>query len=298
MLWKSKGLIFNSSEKVKQIQSHSWVPTPIRLKDGLYKIFYAGRDRFNHSNIYSFDYSFKKQKVVNFSQKPHLKKGRLGCFDDCAVIPSHVIFHKKKFCLYYIGWTQGKSVPYISALGLATSKSLNSSFKKVSEAPIFGKTKEEPIFTASCFVKKNKNFEMWYTSNKSWKKIKNKLIPKYNIKFATSKNGIDWSTKDNAIKFKSKKEIAITRPWIINFKKQTIMFYSYRGRSYKIGYAIKKKKKWIRKDKDLRFHNSISKFDNSMREYGAVINYKEKLFMFYNGNNFGENGIGLAEFID
>ena len=33
-----------------------------------------------------------------------------------------------------------------------------------------------------------------------------------------------------------------------------------------------------------------------MREYGAVINYKEKLFMFYNGNNFGEDGIGLAEY--
>lgn len=298
MFWKSKGLIFNSSEKVKHIKSHSWVPTPIKLKDGIYKIFYAGRDRFNHSNIYSFDYSFKNHRVVHFSQKPHLKKGRLGCFDDCAVIPSHVISYKKKFYLYYIGWTQGKSVPYLSALGLATSKSLNSSFKKFSEAPIFGRTKDEPIFTASCFVRKNKNFEMWYTSNKSWKKKRNNFIPRYNIKFATSKNGVDWFTRDDAIKFKSRKETAITRPWIINLKKKTIMFYSYRGQSYRIGYAIKYKKKWIRKDKYLKFNNSVSKFDSNMREYGAVISYKEKLFMFYNGNNFGEDGVGLAEYIE
>ena len=99
MLWKSKGLIFNSSKKVKHIKSHSWVPTPIKLKAGLFKIFYAGRDKFNHSNIYSFNYSFKKLKVVSFSQRPHLIKGRLGCFDDCAVIPSHIIFHKKQFYL-------------------------------------------------------------------------------------------------------------------------------------------------------------------------------------------------------
>ena len=298
MLWKSKGLIFNSSKKIKHIKSHSWVPTPVKLKDGVFKIFYAGRDKFNHSNIYSFDYSFIKKKVVAFSQKPQLTKGRLGCFDDCAVIPSHIIIYKKKFYLYYIGWTQGKSVPYISALGLATSKNLNSCFKKVSEAPILGRTKKEPIFTASCFVQKNKKFEMWYTSNKSWSKIKNKLVPKYNIRLATSVNGIDWATKNDVIKIKSKKEIAITRPWVINYKKQKIMFYSYRGKYYKIGYAIKNKTKWIRKDKKLKFYKSISKFDNKMREYGAVIKYKGKLFMFYNGNNYGEEGIGLAEYIN
>ena len=70
------------------------------------------------------------------------------------------------------------------------------------------------------------------------------------------------------------------------------------GKSYKIGYAIKNKTKWIRKDKKLKFYKSISKFDNKMREYGAVIKYKGKLFMFYNGNNYGEEGIGLAEYIN
>ena len=48
--------------------------------------------------------------------KTLLKKGRLGCFDDCAVIPSHIIKIKNKFHLYYIGWTRGIiSVLYISS---------------------------------------------------------------------------------------------------------------------------------------------------------------------------------------
>ena len=29
-------------------------------------------------------------------------------------------------------------------------------------------------------------------------------------------------------------------------------------------------------------------------EYAAVVKYKEHYYMFYNGNNYGENGIGLA----
>ena len=115
--------------------------------------------------------------------------------------------------MYYIGWTKGGSVPYISSLGLAISKSLNGKFKRVSEAPILGRTDKEPIFVASCFVEKTKRFKMYYTSNKHWRISKNNnYIPRYNIKYATSKNGLSWETKSDIIKFKSLSEIAITRP--------------------------------------------------------------------------------------
>ena len=32
-----------------------------------------------------------------------------------------------------------------------------------------------------------------------------------------------------------------------------------------------------------------------MQEYASVVEYKNKLIMFYNGNNFGAEGIGVAE---
>jgi hypothetical protein len=31
-----------------------------------------------------------------------------------------------------------------------------------------------------------------------------------------------------------------------------------------------------------------------MIEYAAVVRYKDRHFMFYNGNNYGADGIGLA----
>ena len=147
MLWKSEGLLFCPDHEISMINSHGWVPTPFKINEDVYKVFYAGRDKFNHSNIFAFDYSMNEQKITKIYQKPLLKKGRLGCFDDCAVIPSHIIKIKNKFHLYYIGWTRGISVPYISSLGLAISDDINKKFLRYSEAPIVGRSTNDPIFT-------------------------------------------------------------------------------------------------------------------------------------------------------
>ena len=201
-----------------------------------------------------------------------------------------------------MGWTRGIGVPYISSLGLAVS-SKNNDFKRLSEAPIIGRNLNDPIFIASCFIEKiKKKFRMIYTSNKSWTK-KKFFVPNYNLKYAYSKNGKNWITTSNfIIPNKSKQEIAITRPWITKIKNNEILFYSYKnyknkGRNYKIGYAIKNNKKWIRKD-NIHFKKSKDKFDNQMQEYGAFVKYKDRIYMFYNGNNYGEEGVGIAELMD
>ena len=43
-------------------------------------------------------------------------------------------------------------------------------------------------------------------------------------------------------------------------------------------------------------HVFLSKagFDSQMLEYAAVIKHQDSYFMFYNGNNYGFDGIGLA----
>ena len=75
------------------------------------------------------------------------------------------------------------------------------------------------------------------------------------------------------------------------------MIYSYgqmkNKNSYKIG-SYNKNGNWIRKDSDIKIINYKDKFDDKTQEYGATISYKGKNYIFYNGNNFGEKGIGLA----
>jgi len=183
-----KGIIYKPSN-VNWVKSHLWVPTAYKLNNEKIIIYFAGRNKKNESDIGYFIYDIKKNKVTNFSNGPILKRGSLGSFDDSAVIPSHIIKVKKIYYLYYIGWTQGKKIPYIPSIGLAYSKSLKSKFKKYSKSPILDKNYNDQYFIASCFVRKiKKNFIMDYTSNLSWKKIRSGTFPRYLIKTCRSKN--------------------------------------------------------------------------------------------------------------
>ena len=165
---------------------------------------------------------------------------------------------------------------------------------KISKSPILGKSKYDPYFVATCFVVKKKRFEMYYTSNLLWQKIKGSAQPKYLVKKAYSKNGIDWISKnEKVINFTNKNETAITRPWIIKIKNKTFMFYSVKKKYYKIKTSFYKKNKWIRK-KIFEFENKNLKFDNISQEYSSLIKFKNNIYMFYNGNDYGKQGIGLA----
>ena len=137
---------------------------------------------------------------------------------------------------------------------------------------------------------------MYYTSNLQWKKQGKKMIPRYLIKTGYSKNGYDWITnKKHTIKFKNSKEEAITRPWVIKLNKKFIMFLSLKIKNYKITCATSNNgKNWRRKNINFIQKNSRIKFDSKSQEYASVAKVGSKLYMFYNGNDYGKNGVGLA----
>ena len=53
------------------------------------------------------------------------------------------------------------------------------------------------------------------------------------------------------------------------------------------------------KDRGPRTESQFSKcgFDKKMQEYASIVNYGKDYFMFYNGNNYGEEGIGIAKLV-
>jgi hypothetical protein len=51
---------------------------------------------------------------------------------------------------------------------------------------------------------------------------------------------------------------------------------------------------WQRNDSLAGLDVSGSGFDHEMVEYAAVVVHDGQHFMFYNGNNYGYEGIGLA----
>ena len=64
-----------------------------------------------------------------------------------------------------------------------------------------------------------------------------------------------------------------------------------------MGYAISKNGlNWIRKDNLINLTTSKKKdeWDSDMIAYPHVIKFKNKKYMFYNGNGYGKDGIALA----
>lgn len=297
--WQRKGLIF----KPKKNYSHTQLPVSINMGKKV-RIFYSGRDKHGISHPYFFDLnSDNLNKIIYCHNKSIISLGEPGCFDDSGIMPACIIKIKHQYYLYYIGWSLRKNVPYSNAIGLAISKD-GKFFKKFSKSPIFSLTNLEPYFTGTISVIKcGKLYYAYYLSCIGWRKVNKKMEPLYDIKIANSKDGITWNREGKvAIKLKKENEGGLASATIAKIKQTYHMWFSYRGIkdyrdnkrfSYRIGYAFSKNLyKWHRDDKKFNLHFSKNAWDSEMMAYPNVIKVKNNLILFYNGNGFGQTGIG------
>jgi hypothetical protein len=297
--WIKRGLIIRPQKK-KWNLSHCMLPTPLKINENKFKIFFGSRNNKNQSSIGSVDILFKKQgfKVTNYTTKPLLKPGKLGHFDDNGVLPSSIIKKRGKTLLYYIGWQPRSTTRYSLIAGLSISAD-GINFKRFFNSPILKTNNSEPIsiLTAPHVIRHKNKYFMWYVSGIKWK---TKDYPLYNIKLAISKDGFNWiQTKKVCINLK-KNERAVARPFVIFKNKKFRMWYSYEKKvgHYKIGYAESVNgKDWKRLDDKINI-NTKENYEIKMRAYPSIIPLKQKLFMLYNGDNYGEKGILLAELKD
>ena len=155
-IWEKKGLIFKKLP-FRWSRSHSMLPTPLRITEYKYRIFFGTRNNKNQSSIGFIDYDFKNFKVIKKSNKPCLEIGDIGSFDDNGVLPSSVLKIKNKVYLFYIGWKPAATTRYSLITGLAYSNNNGQSFKRISKSQILFTSNKEPysILTAANVVKKS-----------------------------------------------------------------------------------------------------------------------------------------------
>lgn len=298
MKWQKLGLIAKPEKfNLKWWKSYGMDPCTIKLHGDVYRVFFCGRNNKNISMIGYFDYDLKKLKIKKISKKPILTPGQLGAFDDNGVTASCLIKNNNSIYLYYIGWKPKSTTRYSLMTGLAISKNSGKTFKRYSRSPILKLTDREPfsILTAPYVmkIKKNKWF-MWYVSCNQWV---NKDYPKYDIKFATSIDGKKWSQKGLTSINLKKNERAVARPSVLYENKIFKMWYCYERRvgQYRIGYAESTNGiNWKRIDSRANINPGKRDIDNKMIAYPHVIKHKGQKYMFYNGNDYGREGVCLA----
>ena len=279
------------------MHSHAAVPIAEFLGGNLFKIYFSSRDKFNRSYtgyvVINIDYP---NQIIDLSTKPVLAPGEIGEFDDSGAMATWLTTHESNRFLYYIGWNIGVTVPFRNSIGLAISNE-SEEFKRYSSGPIIDRSMHEPHFCASCCVMSDKDiWRMWYLSCTGWRLRNGKPEHKYHIKYAESSDGIHWR-RDGlvSIDYANNDEFAISRPSVIHDNDRWRMWYSYRGHSYRIGYAESEDgRKWKRLDHQAGIDVSSIGWDSEMIEYPFVFDHNDQRYMLYNGNGYGETGFGLA----
>lgn len=294
--WRKLGLVIQPDKRVPWAQTHCMVPTPQILSGGLVKVFFSGRDIHNRSHIGHATVDLNRDgRVVDFSPEPVLAPGALGCFDDNGVTPSCVIdLPGGELGLYYIGWNPGSTVRMHLFGGLAISRDNGKTFERWSKAPILERTRTDPYLnTAPWVVRDGDDYRIFYVSGHEWV---HKDLPRYNIKTGHSKDGRHWVRAGHVcIDFRDETENALARPYVILEDGLWRMWFAYKRSNYKIGYAESQDGlNWERLDHLAGIDVSPTGFDSEMVEYAAVVKHDGRSFMFYNGNNYGLEGIGLA----
>lgn len=300
--WEKLGLCYRVKGKFPWNKTHGALPVAVNLYSDIYRIFFATRDSENKSSIASVDININNpKKIINRSLKLLIIPGFYGFFDDRGALPSCVVNSGKDLYLYYSGWNSSKIDPvFYPSIGLAISRDNGKTFKKYSNAPIMARSKFDPCFSVSPFViNENGKWKMWYVSCFKWEKKNKKLQSLYHIKYAESEDGIHWNQSGRVCISLKKGETNIARPCVMKDDGIYKMWYCYeRGNGYRIGYAESEDGlKWKRKDNIIKIDLSLTGWDSQMMAYPYVIKHKDNFYMFYNGNNYGKDGFGVAKLI-
>ena len=270
MHWIKKGRIFIPDRQANWVQTHAMLPTPVALDENRYRVFVSGRDTENRSLIGYFDIRMGTDEITleHVSSEPVLTLGERGCFDDNGVTPSSVIRGEKNDLLYYIGWNSGTTTTRMSLIaGLASGSVTDGKFQRVSRAPLLQRTDAEPfgILTAPFVLCDESCWRMWYVSGTGWI---HKDLPRYNIKYAESRDGMHWErAAEVAIDFAHDNETALARPWVVKEEDTYHMFFSYKDPAigYRIGYAWSKDaRNWHREDDRMDLQVSADGWDSEM----------------------------------
>jgi len=301
MKWRKMGRIYAPDGSLPWARKFAFPPTPYFLNEEVIRIYVAFCDEQMVGRIGYVDVSADNPlEVLRVSEQPVLNIGTPGAFDENGLLPTCIVEVDGKLYLYYVGYQLGLKVRYYQFEGLAISTDGGESFVRAQRVPVTDRTDQELLNRTSAFVRRRGAcFQMWYVGGSEWTVIDGKPMPVYNIRYMESADGINWPAEGRVcVDYTGEGEYAFGRPFVVEENGRQLMFYSSRTRSkgYRIGYAESTDgQNWTRRDEGIGIDVSAGGWDSQMLAYACVVRHKDKVYMFYNGNNYGETGFGCAE---
>ena len=301
MKWNKKGLIIAPNQDIKYGTSRIMVPTPFLVNDSLLRIYCGFCDDNIVSRISYVDVNPNNpSQIIKINETPVLDIGEDGLFDDNGLCPTSVFTYNKQIYMYYFGFQKGVKIPFYMFMGLAISNDNGKTFSRVQKVPILDRTDKEPIMRSGGYVRNDNGiFKIWYPSGNSFVNVKGKLTHTYSLKYLESNDGINWGDEGLVIlKPNEPDEYGFGRPYVWIENDIYKMLYSIRtfSKGYRLGYAVSNDGiHWTRQDDQINISVSNIGWDSEIICYSSLFKFKNKTYLFYNGNHLGQTGFGYAE---
>jgi sucrose-6-phosphate hydrolase SacC (GH32 family) len=313
MRWKKLGKIFDPTIHpfFKDYVGFAQSPQVLVLRDRVRVYFSIRKEDKNGkflSHISFVDFNTDLTSIINVADHQVIELGALGSFDEHGIFPINPVEYKNEIYAYTCGWSRRVSVSVETSIGLAMSKDGGLTFQKIGDGPIFSSALHEPFLVGDSFVRVfNDVFHMWYIYGTKWSKFSNESSPDrvYKIAYAKSHDGITWQRDGKQIVAdKLNEDECQALPTVTYFDSRYHMYFCYRHatgfrknreRSYRIGYAFSDDLlNWNRNDEEVGIDVTPGDWDSDMLCYPHVFQYENKIYLLYNGNEFGKYGFGLA----
>ena len=302
LTWTKQGLVFATAQhSVGEWMHHAALtPTPYRIDDEHIRVYAGFRDAEGVSRIGYVDLRADDPTiVVRVSAKPVLDVGRGGCFDDNGMILGDIVEAPGGLHMFYVGFQRVAKAKFLAFTGLALSTDGGHSFQRVQETPILDRGPgRSTIAAVHSVMHENGRWRLWYAVGDDWEDIGGQPYPRYHIRYAETDDLQAIPREDQVCLLPRGSEYRIGRPRVYRIGGKYVMYFT-RGNitgEYFPGVAYSDDGvHWERHDEALGVQLSASGWDSRTLSYPALIRQRDKLLMFYNGNDMGVDGFGVAE---
>lgn len=278
--------------------SHMMAPAPYIGADGICYVYFGAWDANNISSIFRMKYDLEAFQASEYEFQ--IEKGLAGTFDENGVFPGAAFEFEGMSYLSYTGFQLGHKIPHYNFAGLCRIN-IGGELARTRDYPILDRT-SEGLFVRSGLTYSNLNGTdfSFYAAGSSFEMIAGKMRPNYDI-FMQKKSPFNLEPSGQQIIERNADEHGLGRPYVCQFKGKLMLFYTRRKKdfNYRVGMALSDDQgnNWKRSDYLLDGITSLLPgIDDEMQYFPAPLIFKDDLFIFYNGNNFGRHGIGVAKF--
>ncbi|MEO8998681.1 MAG: hypothetical protein ABI227_05310, partial [Rhodanobacter sp.] len=201
--------------------------------------------------------------------------------------------------MFYVGFQRVAKAKFLAFTGLAVSTDGGDHYRRVQETPILDRAPgRRTIGAVHSAIHENGCWRIWFAAGDDWEAIDGQPFPRYHIRHVQTDDLGAIPRQDDICLLPRGSEYRIGRPRVYRIGGKYVMYFTRGnlGGEYFPGVAYSDDGiQWERHDEALGLTLSTSGWDSRVICYPALIQQRDKLLMFYNGNDMGVDGFGVAE---